>query len=90
MIVKNKSEEKNVVVEVEYGKIKVKLDDILNERGITTYEISSRANVRFQTIKALRSNTASRIDFEVLAKICYVLSCKVEDIIEYVDENGRK
>ena len=87
---KDKNEEKNVIVEVEYGNIKVKLDDILNEKGISTYELSSRANVRFQTVKTLRSNTASRIDFEVLAKICYVLSCKVEDIIEYVDENDRK
>ena len=69
MRVKDKNEEKNVIVEVEYGNIKVKLDEILNERGISTYELSSRANVRFQTIKALRNNTASRIDFEVLAKM---------------------
>lgn len=74
---------KSVWKEVEYGKIKVKLDEILNERGISTYELSNNANIRFQTIQNLRENTSSRIDFEVLAKLCYVLDVKVEDIIEY-------
>ena len=45
--------------------------------------MKSSANVRFQTIQTLRENKATRIDFGVLAKICFALSCKVEDIIEY-------
>ena len=75
---------KPVVLEIEYGTIKVKLDEILNKRGISTYELNTKTNVRFQTIQALRENTSSRIDFEVLAKICFALDLKVEDIIEYV------
>ena len=78
-----KSMIKSVWQEVEYGKIKSKLDIIMNQRGISTYELSNKANIRFQTIQGLRENTASRIDFEVLAKLCYVLEVKVEDIIEY-------
>lgn len=74
---------KSVWQEVEFGKIKVKLDEIMNKRKISTYELSNNANIRFQTIQTLRSNSASRIDFEVLAKLCYVLDVKVEDIIEY-------
>ena len=75
---------KPVVLEIEYGTIKVKLDEILTKRGISTYELNTKTNVRFQTIQALRENTSSRIDFEVLAKICFALDLKVEDIIEYV------
>ena len=75
---------KPVVQEIEYGTIKVKLDEILNKRGISTYELNTKTNVRFQTIQTLRENTSSRIDFEVLAKICFALDLKVEDIIEYV------
>lgn len=74
---------KNIMQEVEYGNIYIKLDDILKNRNISTYEISDKANVRFQTIKALRENISTRIDFNVLAKLCYVLNCKVEEIIEY-------
>ena len=75
---------KSVWQEVEYGHIKIKLNEIMEAKNISNYELSSTANIRFQTIQALRSNTASRIDFEVLAKLCYVLEIKVEDLIEYV------
>lgn len=74
-----------VMQEINYGQIVLKLDKILKERNITTYELSNSANIRFQTIKALREDTATRIDFNVLAKICYALNCKVQDIIEYKD-----
>jgi len=72
-----------VMQEINYGQIILKLDKILKERNITTYELSNSANIRFQTVKALREDTATRIDFNVLAKICYALNCKVQDIIEY-------
>ena len=56
---------------------------IMNKKNISTYELSTKANIRFQTIQTLRENKATRVDFGVLAKICYALDCKVEDIIEY-------
>lgn len=74
-----------VMQEINYGQIVLKLDKILKERNITTYELSNSANIRFQTVKTLREDTATRIDFNVLAKICYALNCKVQDIIEYKD-----
>lgn len=82
---------KPIVYEVEYGTIRIKLDEIMNKRNISTYELNTKGNIRFQTIQSLRDNSAARIDFEVLAKICYVLECKVEDIIEYVpNEKSRE
>ena len=80
---KKNDEIKAVMQEVEFGDIYCKLDEILNQKNISTYILSEKANVRFQTIQSLRENTANRIDFNVLAKLCYVLECKVEDIIEY-------
>lgn len=67
-----------------YGTIKIKLDKIMNEKNITTYELSHKSNVRFQTIQNLKNGVSCRIDFEVLAKLCYVLECKIEDLFEYV------
>lgn len=80
-----KKNTKEVRQEIDYGQIILKLDDILNKKQITTYELSTSANIRFQTVKKLREDTATRIDFNVLAKICYVLNCRVQDIIEYKD-----
>ena len=79
-----------IVYEIEYGSIKINLDTIMNKRNISNYELSTKANIRFQTIQTLRENTATRIDFDVLAKICYALNCKVSDIIEYVPKSSRE
>jgi len=76
-----------ILQEIEYGTIKIKLDDIMNSKNISTYQLNTKSNIRFQTIQALRENTSSRIDFEVLAKLCYSLGCKVSDIIEYIPIN---
>ena len=77
---------KEILQEVEYGNINVKLDKIMNDRNISTYELSTKANVRFQTIKSLRNNESTRIDFNVLAKLCFTLNCRIQDIIEYVKD----
>lgn len=76
-----------ILQEIEYSTIKIKLDDIMNSKNISTYQLNTKSNIRFQTIQALRENTSSRIDFEVLAKLCYSLGCKVSDIIEYIPIN---
>ena len=57
---------KSIIEEVEYGNVVVKLDELLNRRNISTYELSTKANIRFQTIQALRENKSTRIDFNVL------------------------
>ena len=82
---------KPIVYEIQYGKIIVKLDEIMKKLDVSNYELNSKANIKFQTIQNLRINKASRIDFEVLAKLCHSLDCKVEDILEYVptiDDNN--
>lgn len=73
----------------EYGTIKINLDTIMVKKNISTYELSSKANIRFQTIQNLRQGTSSRIDLEVLAKLCYVLDCTPNILIEYVPTNKK-
>lgn len=59
----------------------------MNERNLSVYDLNTKGNIRYQTLQVLQDNSASRIDFEVLAKLCYILDCKVEDLIEYVPNN---
>lgn len=75
---------KPIVQEVDYGTIIVHLDKLMKDKDVTNYVVNTNTNIRFQTIQALRDNTATRIDFKVLAKLCYTLGCNVTDIIEYV------
>lgn len=77
--------DKQVLEYKDFGYIKIKLDTIMKSKNITTYELSTKADVRFQTIKKLReSDEVTRINLDVIAKLCYVLDCKVDDLLEYV------
>lgn len=78
-----KNDIKEIMQELDYGEINIKLDDLLNKRNISTYELSTKSNIRFQTVQSLRENKSTRINFNILAKLCYTLNCKVEDLIEY-------
>ena len=72
----------------DFGYIKINLDSIMQARNITTYELSKKTNIRFQTISKLKcANEVTRVNLDVLAKLCYVLECKVGDLIEYQEIN---
>lgn len=75
---------KQVLEYKDFGYIKVKLNDMMAKKNITTYELSTKADIRFQTVKKLKEATeVTRINLDVIAKLCYVLDCKVEDLLEY-------
>lgn len=77
---------KTIIKVEEFGKINIKLNDIMEKRNISTYELSTKTQIRFQTIQALRENKSLRIDLELLSKLCFSLNCKVQDILEYEEK----
>ena len=66
-----------------YGKIHIKLGEVLQARGISRNYLARAINSRFEVVDRWCEGDLEKIDADVLAKICYVLKCKVEDIIEY-------
>ena len=68
----------------EYGKIKIKLDELIRERGISKNKLSHRAEMQRTQINNYCNNRIARLDIDVLARICTVLDCKIEDLLEFV------
>ena len=66
--------------------VKLKIDQYLDERGITRYELAKRTEVKFQTIDRYYKNRVVRYDSYILDRICVALDCDLCDIIEYVKE----
>lgn len=67
-----------------YGKVEIKLRSIMDKRNVSIYQVSQLASLKHSTVKSYYNNCPiTRVDLDVLSKLCYVLDCKVEDILEY-------
>lgn len=63
--------------------IQVYTEDFKNDY-ISKNKLEKEANLQRTQLNSYCNNKVKRIDLETIAKICYVLECKVEDIMDYV------
>lgn len=68
---------------IEDGSIQFKLKDILDKKELSKNKLSTISGVRFDTILRFCRGDLSRIDLEIICKLCHALDCQIEDIIEY-------
>ena len=67
-----------------FGKVDIKVKEFMDKKGINVYRMSKMADRKHQTVKAYYNNEPlARVDLEVVSKLCYVLDCKIEDILVY-------
>ncbi len=66
--------------------IRMTLDKVLKERGMSRYRLAQLTGMQFQVIDKYYKNKLVRYDSYVLDKICEALDCKIGDIIEYTKE----
>lgn len=64
--------------------IKIHLSKILGEKRMTQSELSRRTGIRMGTINAYYHEYIKRINVEDLDKICDVLECRIEELIEHI------
>ena len=72
------------MVNVDYGHIHIKLDQIMKEQNISINKLAFRAEMQRTQLKAYIKNDVQRLDISVLSRLCYALECSLEDLIEYV------
>ena len=66
--------------------ITINLDVMMAKRKMSLNELSKRVGITLANLSILKNNKAKAIRFSTLDAICKALECRVEDIIEYVDE----
>lgn len=71
----------------EYGKIKIKLNEMIEKNGISKNKLSQRAEMQRTQINRYCKNEITRLDTDVLARLCTVLNCKIEDLLEFTPPN---
>ena len=73
----------NIVEIKKYGKVNLKLKEYMDKKGTTRNSLATAVNVRFEVIDKWYRNDVEKLDLDVLARICCVLECEVEDLLVY-------
>jgi len=66
--------------------IKVHLDEMLKERGMTAKELCGLVGITEANLSILRSGKAKGIRFHTINRICYFLGCDVGDLLKFDGE----
>lgn len=70
-------------MERDYGTINIKLAQLIESRGISKNKLSHRAEMQRTQINNYCNNKITRLDIDVLARICATLECDISDLLEY-------
>ena len=66
------------------GTIRIKLDILLTEKGVSKNKLSHWAEMQRTQINNYCKNKITRLDTDVLARICTALDCEIQDHLEFV------
>lgn len=61
-----------------------KLWKMMEKRHVSTYQLREKCGIDSKTVRRLRAN--ENMETKTLNKLCTVLQCGVEDIMEYIPD----
>ena len=68
--------------------IAVRLDELLQDRGMTLTELSERIGLTLANLSILKTGKAKAIRFSTLEAICRELDCQPGDLLTYDKTKG--
>ena len=83
-------DEYNGIVTVKnYGKVVVKLAEILDGKNITRNKLRTLTGIKYEVIdRYYKAKNVEMVDLDFIAKVCYVLDCEIGDLLEYQKQAG--
>ena len=76
--------------DLEFGTIKLRLKEVMEDRHITLSKLSYRAEMQRTQLKHYYDNSIQRLDIAVLSRLCYALNCDLNDLLEYIPPSEKK
>lgn len=67
----------------ETAAIRLHLDELLAQRGMTLTELSARVGITIVNLSILKNGRARAIRFSTLARLCEALGCQPGELLSY-------
>ena len=74
----------SVIQTIDYGKFVFRLKELLASKNISMTSLAKSTGIDYRAIKRINDQSIGKADLDTMARICYALNCKLEDIIEYI------
>lgn len=66
--------------------IRLKLDEVMAERGISLTELAERVDITLANLSVLKTNKAKAVRFTTLEALCRELKCQPGELLEFTKE----
>lgn len=66
------------------GRIKIKLLELIEKNGLSKNKLSQRAEMERTQLNRYCDGSVTRLDTDVLARLCTALHCEISDLLEFV------
>lgn len=63
-----------------------RLWETMKRQNVSTYVLREKCGIDSKTVRRLKAN--ENMETKTLDKLCAVLHCRIEDIMEYTEEPG--
>ena len=67
-----------------YGNIRINLDELIKASGLSKSKLSQRARMQRTQLNNYCGNRITRLDIDVLARLCTVLGCEIGELLKFV------
>jgi len=65
------------------GTIEIHLKELIENAGLSKNKFCQRAELQRSQLNGYINNTITRLDVDVLVRICDTLDCNISDLLEY-------
>lgn len=66
------------------GKIAIHLESLLAASGLSKNKFCQKAEIQRSQLNGYLNSSITRLDTDVLARICRTLDCSIADLLEYI------
>lgn len=73
-----------------FGTIRFHVDELIEKKGISKNKLCQRAEVQHTQLNNYCKGLVTRLDTDVLARLCTVLECRIGDLLEFVPPDEEK
>ena len=79
----------SIIMFRDYGEIVLDIKTIMDKKGLSITSVAKKTGLHHNVVRRYYERTAVRYDKDVLARLCFVIGCELQDIIYYRKPNKR-